>query len=119
MALVSVSGDELLVEIEGMHKLWALKGRLRIPLAHVRGAVVDPARSRRPRGLRLPGTYLPGILAAGTYRSADGRAFWDVRDPDRAVVIDLVEEDFTELVLQVADPHATARLITDAIRPHW
>jgi hypothetical protein len=34
-ASISISRDSLVVDIEGADKLWALKSRLAIPLAHV------------------------------------------------------------------------------------
>ncbi|MEU7854512.1 hypothetical protein [Nonomuraea sp. NPDC049141] len=42
MAYLHVDGDTLVVEIEGLDKLWALKSRLTIPLANIRGATADP-----------------------------------------------------------------------------
>jgi hypothetical protein len=43
MARVEVDGQRLNVEIEGMDRLWSLKGRPEIPLAHVTGAKADAA----------------------------------------------------------------------------
>ncbi|MFF0446689.1 hypothetical protein ACFYT4_09785 [Streptomyces sp. NPDC004609] len=111
MAQVSIDGDNLIVEIEGLGKLWALKSRLAIPLAHVRGATIDPGIVREPKGLRSPGTHFPGLIVAGTYRTDGGKVFWDVRDPAKAVVIELTDERYTRLVVQVADPRATVALI--------
>ena len=48
MAHVSINGDDLVVEIEGMDKLWSLKSRLVIPLANVRGATADPGIAAGP-----------------------------------------------------------------------
>ena len=42
MATISVQGQDLVVEMNGLDKLWSLKSKLTIPLAHVRGATVDP-----------------------------------------------------------------------------
>jgi len=37
-ASISISGDSLVVDIEGAGKLWALKSPVAIPLAHVASA---------------------------------------------------------------------------------
>lgn len=59
MALIRIEGDDLVVVIEGLDKLWAFKGSLTIPLAHVRGATVDPGIAAEPKGVRAPGSHLP------------------------------------------------------------
>jgi hypothetical protein len=41
--------------------------------------------------------------------------FWDVHHPDRAISIDLVDEPFERLVLEVADPEAVVTAINAAL----
>ena len=115
MAHVSISGDDLVVEIEGMDKLWSLKSRLVIPLANVRGATADPGIGAGPKGLRAPGTSVPGVLTAGTFHQDGERIFWNIRDGARAVVITLADERYARLVVEVADPAATVALIEQAL----
>lgn len=115
MARVSIEADQMIVEIEGLDKLWALKSRMVIPLAHVRGATADPGIVKEPKGLRAPGTHLPGVITSGTYRTKEGRVFWDVRDASKAVVIELSGERYTRLVIQVDDPRATVARVEAAI----
>lgn len=115
MARVRIDNDTVIVEIEGLDRLWALKKQLTIPVAHLRAAVADPAAARKPRGIRAPGTYVPGRITAGTYRRRGERTFWDVHDPAKAVVIDLREERYARLIVQVDDPYATVDLLDRAI----
>lgn len=115
MAQVSIDGDDLVVEIEGMDKLWSFTSRLVIPLANVRGATADPDIAAGPRGTRAPGTYVPGVLTAGTFHLDGERVFWDVRDGARAVVVALDDERYNRLVVEVADPAATVALIEQAV----
>ncbi len=37
MTTIEISGDELVVHVQGWDKLWALTSELRIPLSHVAG----------------------------------------------------------------------------------
>ncbi|MEV7791295.1 hypothetical protein [Streptomyces sp. NPDC087512] len=115
MAHISIDDGNLIVEIEGLDKLWALKSRLTIPLAHVRGATADPGIVKEPKGLRSPGTHLPGVVTAGTFHIDGERVFWDVHDPAKAVVIQLADERYARLVIQVPDPRATVALVEDAL----
>ncbi|GHH63399.1 hypothetical protein ACFXKJ_13660 [Kitasatospora indigofera] len=117
MARVSVTDGTLVVEVEGIDKLWALKSRLEIPLANVRGATIDPGMAQESRGIKLLGTHMPGLITAGTFRSHGDRVFWDVKNPAGAIVIELADENYTRLILEVADPRATVRLIEEAKRP--
>jgi hypothetical protein len=117
MAQVTIDGTDLIIEIEGMDKLWALQSRLIFPLANVRGATADPGIAKDPKGLRAPGTHVPGVVTAGTFHRDGERVFWDVHDPADAVVIELRDERFARLVIQVADPRATVGMIERAVHP--
>ncbi|MEO3785282.1 hypothetical protein ABGB12_18280 [Actinocorallia sp. B10E7] len=77
---------------------------------------VEVGAPRTPAGFRSPGTYFPGVIAAGTYRSRGGKDFWDVRDPAGSLVIDLEGADYRRLVVEVEDPERTAAEIRAEIR---
>jgi hypothetical protein len=114
MAHVRIDDDNLIVEIEGLDKLWALKSRLEIPLANVRGATADPGAIKEPKGIRAPGAHLPGVITAGTFHIDGERVFWDIHDATKAVVIELADERYARLIVQVADPRVTVALIESA-----
>jgi hypothetical protein len=116
MAKVSIDGDQLIVEVEGLDKLWSLKSRLVIPLANIRGATADPGIIKEPKGLRMPGTHVPGVITAGSFRTDGEWVFWDVRDPTKTVVIELSDEEYTRLIVQVPDPRGTVSLVENATR---
>ena len=116
MAVVSVADGVLTVEIEGWRRLWALRRRVEVPLGHVRGATADPGMVREPKGIKAGGTHVPGVLVAGTFRRAGEKVFWDVKDPAKAVVIELAGAAFARLVVEVADPRETVALIERALR---
>lgn len=117
MAQVHINNDSLIVELQGLHKLWTLKSRLQIPLSHVRGATADPGAISEPKGLRAPGTHVPGLLTAGTFHLDGERIFWDVHDPAKTIVIELADDDYRRLVIEVPDPRATVALIERALPP--
>ncbi|GAA0522053.1 hypothetical protein Ade02nite_63570 [Paractinoplanes deccanensis] len=115
MATVEIEGDDLVVRVEGLDKLWALKSSLTIPLHNVRGATNDPGIVGEPKGVRTAGTHMPGVVVAGSFRREGERVFWDVRDPAKAVVIELADESYARLVVQVDDPRATVELVERAV----
>lgn len=112
MVNVSVNGEFLHLEVEGMDKIWALKSALEIRLSRIQGAHRAPSLAIRGlTGLRSPGTYLPGVIAAGSFYQDGKRIFWDVRDAARAIVIELEEDRYDELIVEVEDPAAAVDLI--------
>jgi hypothetical protein len=118
MAHVEVAGDRLVIQLDRQDRLWAFRSELEVPLAHVTGAEVDPEQARLPwSGLpvRDRSGWLPGMVAAGQVRQAGQWAFWDVRDPDHALIIRLADERYARLVVEVDDPAATAKAIEEAI----
>lgn len=104
-AKLELTADELLVHVQGADRVWALKRHLQIPLRHVIGA--QPAREEAHEwlhGMRLGGTHIPHRISAGRFYSDGELAFWDVRNPEKAIEILLEDERFQRLVLEVAHP---------------
>jgi hypothetical protein len=116
MATIEISDDELIVTIDGWDRIWSLRGSLKVPLAHVAGAGSGEAAAREwYKGLRLGGTNIPGVLTAGYFYRHGSWVFWDVHDPALAVAIDLHDEHYKQLVVQVADPAATIAAVQAAV----
>lgn len=107
MASVSVTDDLLTVDVQGLHRLWAFKRRIRVPLAHVRGATPDPGIVHEPKGLRAPGLHVPGAAVIGTFHCDGEKHFWDVRVGTHTIVIELADETYNRLIIDVEDPRTT------------
>jgi len=58
---------------------------------------------------------VPGVITAGTFYQDCGRVFWDVHDPEKTVTIDLNEERYSQLIVEVADPETAIKLIQSAL----
>ena len=116
VAEVELAEDTLVIHVLGMDRLWALRSRLEIPLSHVSGAEAAPEVARRWwQGLRSGGTHVPGVITAGTFHQEGERVFWDVHDPEKAIVIRLRDERYERLVIEVEDPPATVAAIQEAL----
>jgi hypothetical protein len=55
------------------------------------------------------------VITAGTFYQDGKRVFWDVDHPERTIVIDLHDEHYNQLVIEVADPQAAIKLIQRAL----
>ena len=116
MVDLSVVEGKLTLQIRGGDKLWAFMSSLEIPLVHIAGGRADPETARGwYHGIRMPGTNVPGIITAGTFYQDGKRVFWDVHHPEKTIVIDLHDERYDELVIEVDDPEAEVRLIRNAL----
>ena len=116
MVHVSIGKRTVTFEVLGLHKVWALKSRLVVPLVHIRGVRVDPTMTPdRCSGWRMPGTYVRGRIAAGTYYDRGRRVFWDVGRSRRSIVVELSGELYDELVVEVADPHDAVEQLRAAL----
>lgn len=113
MVEIQVAKDRVAIEVRGMHQLWALKRRLDVPRAAVRSVRRLPPGALRAawKGWRVPATHLPGVIAAGSFLKGDERHFWDVRHPDRAIEIELADQPYDRLFVEVADPDAAMRAL--------
>jgi hypothetical protein len=112
---VRVDGRELVISPRGLGKLWSMRGEIRVPLGAVRDVHPEPNAASIPRGLRLPGTQMPRMFTAGSYRGGPDRSFWLVGDGLHGLVIDLASgADYDRIVVEVDDPHQTMAAITQA-----
>jgi hypothetical protein len=116
MVDITVNGDRITFEVEGWDKLWALKSRLEIPIAHVKGARVDEEAAKGWwHGVRLGASDLPGLITAGTFYTKGRLVFYDTHKPENTIVVDLDHENYDQLILQVRDPAWAVKTITDAV----
>ena len=116
MVRVTTENDKLILEVQGWDRLWALKSRLEVPRSNIRGVRADPTIALGWwKGLRAPGTHVPGVIIAGTFYPEGKRVFWDVKDPEKTIVINLADERYDELIVEVADPAEEVQRIQNAI----
>jgi hypothetical protein len=117
MADVELAQGALIVHVEGMDRLFALRSRLEVPLSHIVGAEADPEEAQwRWHGIMERGIWVPGSITAGTYYQEGELVFWDVHDPEKTVVIRLKDERYRRLVIEVEDPEATVARVNEAAR---
>ena len=116
MVDLSIAEGKLMLQVRGADRLWTFKSSLEVPLPHIAGVRRDPDAARGwYHGLKMPGTNVPGVITAGTFYHDGKRVFWDVHRPENTIVIDLHDERYNQLVVEVADPQAAVKLIHTAL----
>jgi hypothetical protein len=70
---------------------------------------------RKLRGLRAPGTGVPGLVALGTWRRRGGKDFVAVYRKQAAVIVDVRPgRGFRRLIVGVGDPEGKAAELRSA-----
>lgn len=118
MPQLELTDSELIVRLGKWEKMMALHPDIHIPLQQVRGATEDAGfggASGFKLGLRIPGTHVPFVVAAGTYLKDGDRQFVFTRRKLQTIVIELADNEWTRLVIGVPDAHAEAARINAAV----
>jgi hypothetical protein len=115
VAKLQVEGDELVVTMHTTEELGAFHGPVRVPLAAVQSvrSVDDPWAELR--GLRAPGTGIPGVIALGTLRGTFGKDFVAVYHHRPGVVVELQGAEFSRLVVTADDAVEVAAHVAAAV----
>lgn len=120
MTTIDIAGDKLVLTVRGFDVVLALKKHLEVPLSRIKRAevgVAADAQERLRQSLRMPGTYLPGIVTAGSYLEHGRWMFWDIHSGKQAITIFIEHDKFDAVVVDVDDPAATVARIEAARRP--
>jgi hypothetical protein len=99
---LSLNQDQLVIQLDWYEQLLAftLHNPIVVPLDHLLQVDAEEPPSRWT-DLRAPGTYLPGVIKAGTYYTRHGREFWYATVDRKFLVLELREEPYQKIVLTV------------------
>lgn len=116
MVTIEIQDNLLILNVQGWDRLWAFKSHMEIPLENVSHAYVDPSISLGWwQGIRAPGTHIPGLIVAGTFYKDGKRIFWDVKNAENILIIDLNDERYHQLIVEVENPTEVAQQIQTVI----
>ncbi|MDX6705248.1 MAG: hypothetical protein QOI48_1094 [Solirubrobacteraceae bacterium] len=115
MATLTPDDDSLLLRLSTLEKLGALHGDVRVALSAVQAidAVQNPFRELR--GIRAPGTGLPGQIALGTWRYRGGKDFVAIYRGKPGLIVRLRGAPFQRLLVSADEPDAVAACLRSAL----
>ncbi len=108
MARLVLTDSCLEVQLGRWERMYALRGDLAIPWDHIERAEYSSDPWQAARGWRVP-AGVPGLFLLGGLRHRYGRNFVALYKRDPGVVLDLVNEEYTSLV--VSSDQLTAQAI--------
>lgn len=115
MASFQISPTELHLKLSWVEKLEATHGDLRVPISSVSEVRAVATAWPELRGIRAPGTGIPGVIAVGTRRGQFGKDFAVVHGKGPAVVVELSDAGFQRLIVTVPDADEMAARIRGGI----
>lgn len=112
MAILTATDQHLEIRLSGARRAFGRWRPLAVPWDRITQARIDAEAARAFPGARWGvATNVPGVVNVGSFRRAGRLDFWDVGDPDRAIVIELEGAKYDRLLLEVDDPAAAVAMI--------
>ncbi len=99
---LSITGNQVCIELEWYEQLWAftIDKTLTIPLANIEAVTTDEPLSNWAE-IRAPGTFLPGVIKAGTYYTRQGKEFWYVTRDKDYLTLNLKDESYKRIIITI------------------
>ena len=122
MARVKIENGQLIINMSGMRKFFAMKSEVSVPLSSVESVTTGLEWSDLPKILdKVIGTNSNELYYGGTFRDGgfwnlDGdKVFFDLRRKEEAIVITLKDEEFNKLIIGCETPEETVSIIQQAL----
>ncbi|MEB3830809.1 hypothetical protein [Phormidium sp. CCY1219] len=115
---LNLNGYVFQIELDFWEQLLAfnLENKFDIPLSHIAKITAEEPPSHWAE-IRVPGTYFPGLIKAGTYYTPRGKEFWFVTRDKDYLVLELREEPYQKMVFTVDDNQYWIDKIIAQIQP--
>jgi hypothetical protein len=111
MVAIHKVNDNIQFEVKGLHKLWAFKSQITVPQSNIVSVQQVEGPLSIFKGLRMPGTHLPSIIAAGTYFKDGRKSFWDVVNSKNCIVVELKDSNYNQLIIEVENPEEAIKML--------
>lgn len=110
MVNIKTIGNKVIFEVKGIHKLWAFRNKITVNRKNIVKVYHDPKAVTFWKGIRAPGTEIPWVISAGTYYQ-NGKNFWDVTNKKNTIIVELQNENFKKLYIDVENPIQAIQLL--------
>lgn len=100
MASLRVHSDRLEIHLTPAERTLALRrDGIVVQRENIRSVTITDDPWIWIRGIRAPGSVVPLVLAVGTWKFHGGKDFLAIKGKRQGVVIDLVDEEFSRVIL--------------------
>jgi hypothetical protein len=116
MARLLIEGENLHLSLSGWEQLGSLHADIRVPLRHVVNVETYGNPWRILRGIRAPGTGIPGIIMLGTMRWKKKKDFCAIYKRRPVLVVNLRDEAFARLIVTCDQPEQLAHKLNESVK---
>ncbi len=111
MIQITQNENEFIFKVKGIHKIWALRNKIVVQKENIINAYKKEEKRNSWIGWRMPGTYIPWLITAGTFIKNGERHFWDICKPKNSIVVELKNSSFKKLIIEVQNPTESINLL--------
>jgi len=106
---VTITKNQVSIDLRGIMKFLAVKGSLKIPIKCIKNVSTEPVKWLifTPKA----GTNLPGLFMAGTFFRRRGMEFYYLKNPKKCIVLTLINHRYSKAIVEVPDKTKTAEKI--------
>lgn len=106
MTTVTIENQQLVIRLEGMNSILALKSQLTVSLKDILSIVfVSNLKTSDYLKWYTPkvGLFLPGSVAEGSFYTKKGKLFVNIRQGKAGMVLHLKDETYQEIIIESED----------------
>ena len=111
MVAIHKSDNNFIFDIKGLHKLWAFKSQITVSQSNIVNVQQVEGSLSIFNCLRMPGTYLPSVITAGTFFKGGKKTFWDVVNSKKCIVVELKDSNYNQLIVEVENPEEAVEML--------
>jgi hypothetical protein len=101
---INHTSTELFIELSFWEKVLSLHGNFQIPKNNIT-SITEGKPNSSWLDLKIPGTFFPGLIKAGTFYTRRGKEFWHVTNTHRFVyTIKLQDMSYKRIVVGTEKP---------------
>lgn len=110
MVAITATSEKFIFKIKGWHQIWSLRDKIIVAKEDVVNVYQNPEELSKWKGIRV-GTHIPGIIAAGTFSWKGRRNFWDVMKNKNTIIVELKNNIYNKLYIEVENPEMAIQLL--------
>lgn len=111
-----IESDKLQIEFNFWEQVWGVKFNKiwEIPLVNIESATSKEPQSNW-REIKAPGSFVPGLIKAGTYYTNRGKEFWYVTKETNYLTLELSNESYKRIILNIDESESWVERINQLV----
>ncbi|MBK8954322.1 MAG: hypothetical protein IPM34_02040 [Saprospiraceae bacterium] len=113
MVEITTVNSHFSITLKGFYKFFAFKSEINILKRNIVNVYQSDKELSGWIGWRSLGTSIPFFFNVGTFCKNGKKNFWYVFDKSKAIIIELENEDYDKLIIEVENPQEAIKFLLD------